>query len=198
LHHDCWIFDLDGTLTIAAHDFAAIRAMLDLPERGVGILEAIAAMPPERAAPLLERLDDHEYEIACASTAAPGADALLAELRARGARLGIFTRNSLRNVEATLEAAGLRRHFEPCDFITRDAGPPKPQPHGLLRLLETWGATAALAVMVGDHRMDLEAGRAAGITTVHVDPTGAFPWSEHADVEVRSLEELLDRIRDRA
>jgi HAD superfamily hydrolase (TIGR01509 family) len=198
LRHEHWIFDLDGTLTIAAHDFAAIRAMLGLPPGGMGILETLAAMPPERAAPLLRRLDEHEHEIACASAPAPGADALLDELRSRGARLAIFTRNSRRNVEATLEAAGLRRYFEPCGFMTRDAGPPKPQPHGILRLLEMWAAAPADAVMVGDHRMDLEAGRAAGTATVHVDPTGAFGAGEHADVQVRNLDELLRRVREDA
>jgi HAD superfamily hydrolase (TIGR01509 family) len=191
-----WIFDLDGTLTVAAHDFAAIRTMLGLPARGIGILEALSELPVEQAEPLLRRLDDHEYEIACASAPAPGADALLGELRARGARLGIFTRNSRRNVEATLEAAGLRHHFEACGFMTRDAGPPKPRPFGIERLLEIWDARPWEAVMVGDHRMDLEAGRAAGTATVHVDPSGAFIGGEHADLRVRSLEELLAAMLD--
>ncbi|RMH01984.1 MAG: HAD family hydrolase, partial [Planctomycetota bacterium] len=46
-------------------------------------------------------------------------------------------------------------------------------------------------VMVGDFRFDLEAGRAAGCLTVHVDPAGAFPWPELADLKVRGLAELL-------
>ena len=28
---DCWIFDMDGTLTVSAHDFEAIRLELGLP-----------------------------------------------------------------------------------------------------------------------------------------------------------------------
>ena len=26
-----WVFDMDGTLTVAVHDFAAIREALDIP-----------------------------------------------------------------------------------------------------------------------------------------------------------------------
>ncbi len=40
---DCWIFDMDGTLTIANHDFEAIRAELDLPPDRP-ILEALAEL----------------------------------------------------------------------------------------------------------------------------------------------------------
>ncbi|MEY4949417.1 MAG: hypothetical protein RL698_1628, partial [Pseudomonadota bacterium] len=39
-----WIFDLDGTLTVAMHDFDAIRTALDLPT-GRPILEALAELP---------------------------------------------------------------------------------------------------------------------------------------------------------
>jgi HAD superfamily hydrolase (TIGR01509 family) len=190
LPHTHWIFDLDGTLTIGAHDFDAIRAALGLPS-GKGILEAIGELPPARAATAMTWLDEHEYALACASVAAAGADTLLGALHARHVRLGIVTRNSLRNLEATLRAAGLLGHFDPTGFVTRERGRPKPSPDGILHLLATWGAAATDAVMVGNHRMDLEAGRAAGVTTVHVDTTGAFPWSEHADLEVTSLVQLV-------
>ena len=46
---DCWVFDLDGTLTIANHDFDAIRAELGIPE-GHLILEYQATLP-EHAGP---------------------------------------------------------------------------------------------------------------------------------------------------
>jgi HAD superfamily hydrolase (TIGR01509 family) len=195
LRHAHWVFDLDGTLTIGAHDFAAIRRMLGLPA-GQGILEAIAELPAERAAAAMAWLDDHEYELACTARAADGADALLARLVARGARFGIVTRNSLRNLETTLQAAGLLHHFEPSGFVTRELTAPKPRPDGILHLLALWGASAANAVMVGNHAMDLLAGRAAGTTTIHVDASGAFPWSEHADVEVTSLRDLVVSLGD--
>ena len=43
-----WIFDLDGTLTVSAHDFEHMRRELGLaPE--TPILEALHAMPQEQA-----------------------------------------------------------------------------------------------------------------------------------------------------
>jgi phosphoglycolate phosphatase-like HAD superfamily hydrolase len=185
-----WIFDLDGTLTVEVHDFPAIRRMLGLPD-GKGILEMLAEMPREQAAPLFETLEAHELELAYLAKPALGADTLLAELLRRESRIGIFTRNSLRNLEITLEVAGLTRHFDPRGFITRESGPPKPRPEGIWRLLELWGGDRTRAVMIGNHRHDLDAGRAAGIMTIHVDPSGRFGHGEHADIEVRSLEELI-------
>jgi HAD superfamily hydrolase (TIGR01509 family) len=190
LRHAHWIFDLDGTLTVAVHDFAAIRRTLALPP-DQGILEAIARLSPQRAVQAMRWLDAHEYELACTAKPAPGASRLLGALRARGARLGIVTRNSLRNLGATLRAADLLDHFDPAGFVTRELCSPKPRPDGILHLLALWRATAADAVMVGNHRIDLEAGRAAGTVTVHVDACGTFPWSEHADLEVTSLADLI-------
>ena len=39
-----WIFDLDGTLTVAAHDFDKIRGTLGLP-RNEPILEVLETYP---------------------------------------------------------------------------------------------------------------------------------------------------------
>ena len=45
--------------------------------------------------------------------------------------------------------------------------------------------------MVGDFHFDLQAGRAAGATTVYIDPSGEFPDAAHADHCIRALAELL-------
>jgi HAD superfamily hydrolase (TIGR01509 family) len=193
LAHRHWIFDLDGTLTLAAHDFGAIRRMLELPA-DKGILEAIAELPPSRAAVVMQRLDEHEHQLACSAAPAPGASALLAALHARGTRLGIVTRNSLRNLETTLHAAGLAKHFARAGFVTRERGAPKPRPDGILHLLSLWKAVPGDAVMVGNHRIDVQAGHAAGTATVHVDAAGACTDAECADIEVRGLDELLAMI----
>ncbi len=44
LNRKHWVFDMDGTLTIAQHDFDAIRDELGLPDN-LPILESLAAMP---------------------------------------------------------------------------------------------------------------------------------------------------------
>lgn len=190
-----WIFDLDGTLTVAAHDFDEIRRRLGLAGQGP-ILEALDAMPEARAAPLRQQLAQWELAIARRSRAQPHAHELLATLKARGAQVGILTRNSWRNVEETLAAARLLGFFERDDVITRDCSAPKPSPDGIKLLLQRWQASPAHAVMVGDYLFDLQAGRAAGVITVHLDVTGANAWPEHADHRVESLAELRALLLD--
>ena len=41
-----WVFDMDGTLTVAVHDFAAIRVALDIPAEH-DILTHLAALPAD-------------------------------------------------------------------------------------------------------------------------------------------------------
>jgi HAD superfamily hydrolase (TIGR01509 family) len=191
-----WIFDMDGTLTVAVHDFDAMRAELGLAPREP-ILEQLARLPIERARTLFARLDELELALARRASAAEGAVELLSALAERGARLGIVTRNSFATALETLEAAGLARFFAAEQIVDRDAAAPKPDPGGILRLLRDWRARADDAVMVGDYRFDLLAGRAAGTATVYVDPSGAFPFAEHADVSVRSLAALAAELEGR-
>ena len=58
------------------------------------------------------------------------------------------------------------------------------------RLLSKWSARPEQGLMIGDFLFDLMAGRAAGLGTVYVDRTGAFPFAAHADVQVQELAEL--------
>lgn len=189
LQRRCWIFDLDGTLTVAAHDFDAIRDALGLPA-GRPILEALAALPPSEAAPLWNRLDALERELAARAVPAPGAADLLRALEKRGARLGILTRNSASNTRATLEATGLHGFFQPPDVVAREHAPPKPRPDGIHRLLARWNAPPQQALIVGDYRFDLEAGRAAGIATVYFDCDASREFAAHADLHVTRLDQI--------
>jgi HAD superfamily hydrolase (TIGR01509 family) len=184
-----WIFDMDGTLTVAVHDFDAMRAQLGLRPKEP-ILEQIAEAPEARARALLAQLDEIELTLARRARAADGAHALLERLCARGARLGIVTRNSFTNALETLRACELARFFAPECVLGREAAAPKPDPEGIRRLLTHWRAEPHQAVMVGDYRYDLLAGRAAGTATVYVDLSGGFPFAEHADVSVDSLDAL--------
>jgi HAD superfamily hydrolase (TIGR01509 family) len=185
-----WIFDMDGTLTVAMHDFDAIRLELGLPQ-GRPILEELARLPEREARGLFERLDRLELDLARRARAAAGATELLEALARRSARLGILTRNSFANAVETLRACRLADYFDAACIVGREAAAPKPDPGGIHRLLDAWRAAPQQAVMVGDYRYDLLAGRAAGTATVYVDTSGEFPFAEHADVSVHSLEELV-------
>jgi len=184
-----WIFDLDGTLTISAHDFEYIRGKLGL-EVDAPILEALNAMPEDQAAPLWESLNQMEEYFAGKATLMHGAVEFLQRLRARGAQLAILTRNTMPVVEKTLLACGLNHFFPPEQILDRDSCKPKPSPDGICHLLDYWQADADDTVMVGDYLYDLQAGRGAGVTTIHLDRQGDFAWPEVADICIREFAEI--------
>lgn len=188
-----WVFDLDGTLTIPVHDFAAIRSELGIPSEA-DILDFLSALPEAEAARRHARLHEIELELSARTAAAPGAVRLVERLALRGARLGILTRNTREIALVTLSHLGLLDYFEPSAIVGRDEALPKPEPDGIRRLAGQWGADPAATIMVGDYLFDLQAGKAAGATTIHVDRTGSFRWPEFADLTVVSLDELLPLI----
>jgi len=184
LHQRHWIFDLDGTLTVAVHDFAAIKAQLGLPAH-LPVLEGIAAAPASDREQLLAGVAAWEWSLADAARPAPAAKALLAALPQP---LGIVTRNRRDIALRTLEAAGLARWFDPADVLGRDDAAPKPAPDALLLLLRRWGVDPREAVFIGDHDLDVHAGRAAGTHAIHLCDG---PGDPAADQVVSCLSELL-------
>jgi HAD superfamily hydrolase (TIGR01509 family) len=188
-HRDCWIFDMDGTLTLSIHDFEAIKQALGLPP-GVPILEEIAKLPAAEASQCHQQLEILELEVARRAMPQDGAHELLSALQSRHYKLGILTRNSKNNAYETLAACGLADFFVPELILSRHCCAPKPSPDGILQLLTAWDATPDRAVMVGDYHFDLEAGRRAGSRTVYIDPTGEFEWKAQADVAVTHLAQV--------
>jgi len=188
-----WLFDMDGTLTCAMHDFDAMRAELSLPA-GVPILEALAAMPEKLAHEKHQALDKMELDMAADATPQPGSVELLEQLVSQGAKLGIVTRNGKQIAEVTLAACGLDHFFTADTIISRDCCAAKPDPAGINLLLSRWDASSADAVMVGDYLFDLESGRNAGVATVHMDVESQFAWPDMTDVNVGSLAQLLKLI----
>ena len=183
-----WVFDMDGTLTIAVHDFPAIKRALDIPEDD-DILHHLAALPADEAAHKRAWLLEHERELACAATPAPGALELLHALRDRGCRLGVLTRNAHELALVTLQSVGMGDCFAPDDILGRDEAPPKPDPGGLLHLAEKWSVLPRELVMVGDYRFDLQCARAAGARGVLVNVPENL-WPELADLHARDCAEL--------
>lgn len=61
IHH--WVFDMDGTLTLAVHDFAAIRRALEIPPQD-DILDHLAALPAQQATVKRAWLLEHERALA--------------------------------------------------------------------------------------------------------------------------------------
>jgi phosphoglycolate phosphatase-like HAD superfamily hydrolase len=69
--------------------------------------------------------------------------------------------------EPLLDQLGIRRYF--MMIVAADDGVPlKPAPDALLRIIDRLAVDKGLSVMVGDGVQDMEAGKAAGITTCAV------------------------------
>lgn len=184
-----WIFDLDGTLTISAHDFAAIKQELGFP-LNCDILGHLKTLAPEDQQMKQRQLDRIEEEIASRARLAHGADELLKTLSEQGVAMGILTRNSKDNALITLGAIGLLDYFDHVCVLGREETLPKPDPQGIHHLLDHWGAEPDNAVMVGDYLYDLLTAKAAGVGAVHLDINGDFAWPEHTDLGVTSLAKL--------
>ncbi len=189
-----WVFDMDGTLTIAMHDYALIRQVLDIPE-SADILHHLAALPEAEAIPKRSWLLEHERELAHAARPAHGAAQLLSELHRRGYRLGLLTRNARELALVTLNVLGLADYFATADILGRDEAPPKPHPGGLLRLAQQWCIAPTELVMVGDFRNDLECARRAGAFSIQVN-TSENLWPELTDLHVTDCQQLLHWLQD--
>ena len=189
LQRKYWIFDLDGTLTVAVHDFNAIRNELGIPA-GQPIIKTIESLPEKESLALQQKLQEIEENLARTARPAKGVKNLLEALHRRNYHLGILTLNSRENAWLTLEALGLADYFNEDLVIGRWCVEPKPSPKGIHRLLNHWKVTAIDALIVGDYLYDLQVGRAAEIATIHVDPKGEFSWPKLADIQAKSLDEI--------
>jgi HAD superfamily hydrolase (TIGR01662 family) len=130
-------------------------------------------------------------EHACANlwrVAVPGAADALAQLRARGFRVGVVS-NADGRVAALLEAAGLAPHLEAI-VDSHLEGVEKPDPEIFRRALDRLGVPAERTAYVGDiFAIDVVGARAAGLAAILIDETGGY-----ADVDcarIAALSELL-------
>ncbi len=189
-----WIFDLDGTLTIAVHDFNAIREELGIPE-GQPIIKTLESLPLKESRNKKKKLQEIEEKLALNASPAPGVEKLLETLNSQNYFFGILTLNTRENAWTTLKALGLTEYFKKESVIGRWCAEPKPSPNGIKKLLNHWNVYANDALIVGDYLYDLQVGRAAEIATVHVDPSGNFEWPELTDISVCSLNELTEMLQ---
>jgi HAD superfamily hydrolase (TIGR01549 family) len=188
------VFDLDGTITEPYFDFDAIREEIGLEKNGEPILEAMEKMTPAQRQRAERILHDHEQRALAASRLNPGAAETLAGLRSRGLPIGILTRNRKDNAETLAR----RHHLQFDAIVGREDGPVKPDAFGLLRLCRKFGVSPADTLMVGDYLFDLLCAKAAGAVAVWMVNKGQDGvFSEHADFEIRKLDEILQIIDDR-
>lgn len=184
-----WIFDLDGTLSHAIHDFAAIRNALNIPPDS-DILGYIASQRQPLQDELNQRLYQLELSYLAQTTPAQGVVQLLTYLHCQQKPMAILTRNSKEIALETLKVIGIEHYFQDGLVLGREQAKVKPDPDGIHQLCGHWGVPEGAVVMVGDYHYDLQAGRRAGAVTIHISTLGRR-WPEYTDYHFNTLSELL-------
>ncbi len=110
--------------------------------------------------------------------------------------MALLTNKPLDMTRAILRGLSLSRHF--VDVRGGDSfGSKKPNPEGLLRIMEERGILPAETLMVGDSVNDILAGQGAGVATCGVTyGLGAEGFADHSpDFTIDRFPELFERIR---
>jgi len=184
------IFDMDGTLTVPALDFAAMRRELGIASRD--ILEALEEMSEAEQRRAFRIIERHERVAAEQSELSDGSGLLLDFLRKSGVKIGVATRNS----QASVDAFSARHGVTFDAIVTRTDAAPKPSPDPLLLALTRAGVTRDEAIYVGDYEFDRLTGEAAGVVTYIVKAHDTVRDDGPDDLRVDSLAQLIPLIRD--
>ena len=180
------VFDFDGTLAVLNIDFSQMREQVFKLMREYGIDESsikenylleiidevvqiLNQKSPAAAETFYQEAHQilHEVELKAAEEGKllPGVEAALKSLRGKGLRVGIVTRNceeAVRKVFPDIEKY--------CDvFVSRDSiKNVKPHPEHLNFVTEALSVSGEDTVMVGDHTIDIQAGKRVGMKTIGV------------------------------
>jgi phosphoglycolate phosphatase len=213
---DCALFDLDGTLVDTNIDFHLMKRRLvelavehGLAETDVDSLDILAIVEHaadhllscnhdshsrsfrQRAGALLEEIELRHAE---RTQPVPFAMELVTALKERQIKVGIVTRNCREASVMSLRMTGI----VPDVLICReDAKRHKPHPEQLFQALGVLEAAPNRSVMTGDHIMDVQSGKAAGMSTIgflREDRPRDFFDNVGPDLVVRSLREVFDAI----
>lgn len=209
------VFDLDGTLIDSVPDLAravdSVLAAQRLPAAGeakvrdwVGngarklveraLADALGGAEAARRLDVAHRDFLAAYaEAPCVDTTLyPGAREALEGLKARGMLLALVTNKPHAFIAPILETLALDGLFDVT--LGGDSLPDKkPDPAPLLHAAEMLGVSPQAALMVGDSRHDIEAGRRAGFRTLAV-PYGYNHGEPVADAGPDSLVESLSEL----
>lgn len=181
------IFDLDGTLIDSKRDLAnavnAARIHMGLApiedERvssyvgnGAPVLMRRAMGPEASEEDVQKALDyflryygEHKLDF---TRLYPGVKESLDRMRDSGARLAVLTNKPVRVSQAIVDGLGLHDHFFRV-YGGNSFDQKKPDPVGILKLMEETGTSAEATLMVGDSSVDVRTARnakvkAAGLT----------------------------------
>jgi phosphoglycolate phosphatase len=208
------LFDLDGTVVDSVPDLArCVNAALASVGHAAADQDRVRGWVGNGAARLLHRaltgcldglapaaLHGQAMAVFNAHYAAepcrdsrlyPGVATTLAALAGAGIRLGCVTNKPHRFVQPLLVALGLGECF--ASIIGGDSTARlKPDPLPVLAALSGLGVAADRGRLVGDSRIDMAAGRAAGVATVAV----TYGYDRSCDFAAAGAVAVLDHLTD--
>lgn len=187
-----WIFDLDGTLI---NSYPLYREILEQVSREFGIelsRQAWEDLPhlilpkflekyfPEKSfRSAFDRVVELNLSRQSEIQAYAGIQEVVEHLHSSDRTLSICTARELKTAKGILYETGLHRYFP--RLVSRDCVVnTKPHPEGIHRLMAQAQSEAHDTLMIGDHFMDIQAAKAAGVTAVSVG------WNEFAPDELAS------------
>jgi phosphoglycolate phosphatase len=174
------IFDFDGTLAVLNIDFSSMRERIfdlmrcsGIKEEAVQekylleiideVYEMLWENNPSNAETFYRESHDilHEVEMKAAEKGRliPGAEGTLKWLREQGIKVGIITRNC---------EDAVRKVFAEIDDFCNSVKKVKPHPDHLTHVMKSLKISGEEGVMVGDHIIDIQAGKRVGMKTMGV------------------------------
>jgi len=186
------VFDCDGTLVIQAIDYQSARmavinvlrrygvlgellnpndSILTMLRRSVDYLSARGMRVDQMVSEVDRVVESFELEAASKTTPIPGALELLAFLRRRGFKLGLFTLNKRSAMMLVAKRFSLDQFMDA--MVSRDdVLAPKPDPRHLEDVFSRLSVEASEAVVVGDHPVDVHCAVRAGAAAIGVLSSG--------------------------
>ena len=155
------LFDMDGTLTVPWINWPELRSAIGATD-GLGIIEYIESLPPDRQQEAEETVCRFEMDAAQHAPANAGMAELFERLDTLPLKRALITNNHRAAMHHVVERYALR--FDPC--LSREDGVLKPAPDLLLIALKHFGIGPAQAVFLGDGRYDRLACAAAGVQKI--------------------------------
>lgn len=212
------IFDWDGTLAnTLPHIMATMnRVLAEFDTAPIALGTAtnssvtsskelfIALLGEPRGLAAKQRYEDYldEYYHAQQSVLGdalrmPAADTLLQTLAAQGIKCAIATNKRRKRFWHECQALGLDTAFD-CTMTLDDVNNRKPHPEMIERVLQRLNVPASAHVwMVGDHHVDSESAKRAGITAIHIEQAGIGASQSHPpDLIVNDLAAVLRLLND--
>jgi len=209
------IFDFDGTLTELTIDFSFVRGEIEkIAQRYVGdeeiksqegqyileminwVEEKLEGMASEFKREAFEELRKLELVASEGKGVYPYTRDVLAKLKSKGIKIGIFTRTHL---DVVLHVFPDIWNFVEAIVTRDDVGRVKPHPDHAGEVLRLLGVRPEEALVVGDHPTDIESGQAISAMSAAV-LTGRTTRKIFEEVgatyilsDVRGVLDVLDR-----